>query len=117
MLASAAILIALAAIIAAPHVVNAVEHQMALRRFNSLSQEGFLYDFDYMMRVLEENFPFFDISISANGVDIMALAADVRVNIENYGVNMDAVGFFEEMRWEFLCTNWANRAFAACPSQ
>ena len=54
-----------------------------------LTREQFLEDFDYMMEALEANFPYFGLIYRRNGVDMLALAEEVRETIANevYGIN------------------------------
>ncbi|MCL2203707.1 MAG: S41 family peptidase [Defluviitaleaceae bacterium] len=54
------------------------EERVAVHRFNTMSREDMLYDFEHMMGVLEENWPFFNLSVSANGVDVRQRADIVR---------------------------------------
>ncbi|MCL2203426.1 MAG: S41 family peptidase [Defluviitaleaceae bacterium] len=54
------------------------EARVAIHRFNNMSRADMLYDFEYLMTILEENWPFFNLSISANGVDVRELADEMR---------------------------------------
>lgn len=44
----------------------------------------FLYDFDHMVQLMEDSFPFFGVAERRMGVDIHALAAETRRIIEGY---------------------------------
>ena len=104
-IAASSVLIVLVAVFAVPPVVRAVservEHRRAVNRFNNLSNEDFIYDFEYLMQVLEENWPFFNLSVSANGVDVRELADNVRAVLHGPGVG-DPFEFLDMMRAEFF---------------
>jgi len=53
----------------------------------SFSTEELLYDFDYMMALMEETFPHFGVA-ERRGIDIRALAAQTRQTIANYPSSM-----------------------------
>ena len=61
-----------------------------------LTREGLLYDFDYMMQLMEDSFPYFGVAYRRLGVDIRALADKTRAIIENYPYSMqelaDSIG-------------------------
>ncbi|MCL2188705.1 MAG: S41 family peptidase [Defluviitaleaceae bacterium] len=48
-----------------------------------MSHENMIYDFEYLITALEENWPFFNLSISANGVDVHVLAENTRAFLNN----------------------------------
>jgi len=54
------------------------EREQEVSRFLNQGNENLLYDFDYLMQALEENWPFFNLSVSANGVDVHEVADNVR---------------------------------------
>ncbi|MDR2167804.1 MAG: hypothetical protein LBE35_08165 [Clostridiales bacterium] len=66
-----------------------------------LTNEDLLYDFDYLMALMEENFPFFGLSERVNGVDIRQLAAELRAEIEESGMT-DAYDFYNAMITGFI---------------
>jgi len=57
--------------------------EQALYNFINQPNENYLYDFNHLMRVLDENWPFFSLSYSANGVDVHQVAARVRAILED----------------------------------
>ena len=57
---------------------NTRAQEQALYEFINQPNENYLYDFNYLMQVLEENWPFFSLSYSANGVDVHEVADRVR---------------------------------------
>jgi len=62
------------------------ETDAAQQRYQFMYHQGsenFLYDFNYLMYTLEENWPFFNLSISANGVDVHAIAENMRRVLSN----------------------------------
>ena len=63
--------------------VNAITHRVAVHRFDNMPREDMISDFEYLMTVLEENWPFFNLSISANNVDVRELADNTRVLLNN----------------------------------
>ena len=69
------------AIFIAPPIINTVQRNMAVNRFHNMSREAMLEDFDYLMEALEGSWPFFNLSISANDVDVRDLADNMRVLI------------------------------------
>jgi len=68
-----------------------VNWQFALHRHRNLTMADFQYDFEHLMRVLEEDWPFFELSISANGVDVHQLADEFRHTLAS--ADVDAIGF------------------------
>ena len=62
----------------------------------SLTREDLLSDFDYMMQLMEDSFPYFGVAYRRLGVDIRALADETRSIIENYPYSMqelaDSIG-------------------------
>jgi len=63
--------------------VNAITHRVAVHRFNNMSREDMIYDFEYLMTALEESWPFFNLSISANNVDVHELSNNTRALLNN----------------------------------
>jgi len=47
------------------------------------THENILYDFDYLLRALEDNLPTLGILYRQNGVDLMALGRDIQYTLEN----------------------------------
>ena len=68
----------------------------------SLTLEQLLYDFDYFMYVLEHNFPFFGVAYRQYGVDMMALGAEFRANLESGAIAPTALDFFEALRVDYI---------------
>jgi len=59
-------------------------------------------DFEYLMTALEENWPFFNLSISANGVDVHELASNVRAMLHDPETTIDnPFDFFDIMQEYF----------------
>ena len=56
-----------------------------------LTKEDILSDFDYMMQLMEDTFPHFDVAKRRFGVDIRALAQRTRDKIENYPYFMQSL--------------------------
>jgi len=54
-----------------------------------------LYDFDYMVQLMEDTFLFFGVAECRLGIDIRQLAQETRDIIENYPASMQ--GFAEEL--------------------
>jgi len=62
----------------ANYVMGRVQINVAIHRFDNMSREDMIYDFEYLITAMEENWPFFNVSISANGVDVHVLADNMR---------------------------------------
>jgi len=77
-----------------------VDFAIAQHRHRNLTTADFQYDFEHLMRVLEEDWPFFELSISANGVDVHQLADEFRYTLAK--ADVDAIGFFELLREDFF---------------
>ncbi|MCL2855298.1 MAG: S41 family peptidase [Defluviitaleaceae bacterium] len=71
-----------------------------------LTQEDFLYDFDFLIKTLEENFPSFGIIYRRNGVDMLALAAELRLLLLDEATEWDYLSFYELLRRDFLSNAW-----------
>jgi len=54
-----------------------------MHRFVNMSRDRMAYDFEYLMTAMEENWPFFNVSISANNVDVHELADNVRAMLDD----------------------------------
>ena len=59
------------------------------RFWDSITQEDILYDIDYMLYVLEHNFPFLDSIYDRYGVDMLELGKELRVTFEDEAFNPD----------------------------
>jgi len=68
-----------------------VEHSYT----SQLTKEELLYDFDYMMQLMEDTFLFFGVAERRLGIDIRQLAQETRDIIENYPYSLQ--GFAEEL--------------------
>lgn len=62
---------------------------IAAHRFDNMPRENMINDFEHLMTVLEENWPFFNLSISANGVDVRELAEDMRLLLHDPSTPID----------------------------
>ncbi|MCL2353626.1 MAG: S41 family peptidase [Defluviitaleaceae bacterium] len=70
--------LAIVAFILMPVVLPALNRNIEERRFDNLEREDFLADFDYMIEVLQINFPHEETTQYATGINIWELAAEVR---------------------------------------
>ena len=71
-----------------------------------LTTEQLLEDYDYLWTALEENYVFFPI-LERQGIDISAIQADARAQIQNQ--EPDAAMFYETLRQMFLkCNHFAH---------
>ena len=68
----------------------------------SITREQILDDFDYMMAVLEANFPFFDLTYRRHGVDIREEARRFRDVLADEDTPIDAMVFEERLSWDFF---------------
>ena len=68
----------------------------------SITREQILEDFDYMMTVLEDNFPFFDLTYRRRGVDIREEARRFRGALEDENMPINARIFEEFLLWDFI---------------
>jgi hypothetical protein len=59
-------------------VTNAIGNRINVYRFENMDRGDMISDFEFLMDVLEENWPFFNLSISANGIDVRELADNTR---------------------------------------
>jgi len=81
------------------------EERIALERnqfFISLTREQILEDFDYMMDVLEENYPFFDLIWRVYGVDMFEYASDLRIELADETIELDLDVFLQMMEDGFF---------------
>jgi hypothetical protein len=81
-----------ARLIAAPPVS---EQTTALEAFMNMPQELFIEDFEYLVRVLEENWPVMGLSYVYNGVDAQELIDNFRRLITNPELRISPHGFFQ----------------------
>jgi len=68
----------------------------------SITREQILEDFDYMMAVLEDNFPFFDLTYRRHGVDIREEASRFRDVLADESMHIDARIFDELLLSDFF---------------
>jgi len=98
-----AIILVIVAIFAGQPIANAIQHRLLMHRFNNLSHDDFLYDFNYLMNALEENWPFFNLSISVNDVNVRELADNFRASLSDTTTSIDgAHGFLDLLRKNFI---------------
>lgn len=71
-----------------------------------LTREEFLYDFDYLVTVLEENFPSLGIIYNRNGVDLPKIAQRLRSQLTDGSVSIDFVSFWSMLRDDFFDPAW-----------
>jgi len=82
--------------------VEEIDEQLTIRSFHNMPREDMIEDFEYLMTVLEENWPFFNLSLSANGVDVNELAANVRTMLHDPQTIIDSpFDFFDIMQVYF----------------
>jgi len=68
----------------------------------TFTAEEILYDFDYMIAVLEANFPSFGIIYRRNGVDMLSVAQDLREQLERKEGYISFTTFVELLREDFF---------------
>ena len=99
------VLVVLLVVYVIPPAVSAagrhLDQRRVINRFNNLSNEDFLYDFEYLMNALEDNWPFFNLSVSANGVDVRALADNIRAILQGPEIG-DAFEFHDLLQENFI---------------
>ena len=72
-------------------IVQEVAEETAQEEVSSdarLTRDELLYDFDYMMQLMEDTFPLFGVAERRLGLDIRELARETRGIIENYPYSM-----------------------------
>ena len=80
-----------------------INRPMTRERFiASLTREDFIYDVDYMLTMLEENFPSFAIIYNRNGVDMHEMGRAVREYIANPDNEIDFYRFWEVLRYDYF---------------
>jgi hypothetical protein len=69
----------------------------------NMPRENFIEDFEYLMTALEENWPFFELSKSAKGIDVHELANDFRekLNDPDFGIT-NPHEFLDQLRIHFI---------------
>jgi len=72
----------------------------------NLTRECFLYDFDYLMTMLQENAPYFGLIYRRNGVDMLALIPELRARIEDESFHPTILSFFNLLRNNFFYHAW-----------
>jgi len=86
-----------------PPAVATVQSNVTTNRFLNMPDESFLYDFDYLVTAMEENWPFFNLSISANGVDVHELADNMRAILQDPDIDIGGPhGFADLLREHFI---------------
>jgi len=100
-LSIAFIAIMLALFIAACGSNNNEDENLPNVGIDQLTQQHFLYDLDYMLYVLENNFALFDVAYWARGVDIAAIVENTRAEILA-NPEIDALGFYVALTMNFL---------------
>ena len=96
-------IIAVVAVIFVPSLTPRVQRLYWRARLHTLNRQHFLYDFDYMMRVLEENFPYFDLVERTRDIDMRLLAAEVREKLADPSTGIrNAYDFYYFLRANFF---------------
>jgi len=92
-----AILLSFSFFVACVSTVEQVQEtvQEEVSDYTRLTKEELLYDFDYMMQLMEDTFLFFGVAERRLGIDIRQLAQETRDIIENYPASMQS--FAEEL--------------------
>jgi len=85
-----------------PVITESIRHRVAVQRFDNTSREYMVDDFEYLMTVLEENWPFFNLSVSANNVDVRELADDVRVLLNDPSTAISSPLDFLDLMQEYF---------------
>jgi len=70
--------------------------------WDTLTREQILYDIDYLLFVLEENYPFFGTVYRQRGVDIHELGQHLRDTVEVYSYDLDLDTFWTLINHEFF---------------
>ena len=70
--------------------------------FMSLTREQILEDFDYMMDILEENYPYFDLVYRVRNVDMREYAGRLRERLADETLELDLNIFLQMMQNEFF---------------
>ncbi|MCL2204205.1 MAG: S41 family peptidase [Defluviitaleaceae bacterium] len=107
-----AVIATLAIVIVAPMLSRHRDEELArtafqtrayrLTRVYRLTRADFLYDFDYMISALEENFPSFGIVYRQHGVNMLEAAQDLRDGLECETIEIDFEFFWNMLRDEFF---------------
>jgi len=71
-----------------------------------LTRDQFLEDFDYLINTLEANFPYLGIIYRRNGVDMLELAEEIRVQISDENFNINYVTFWNLLSDNFFYHAW-----------
>ncbi|MCL2350546.1 MAG: S41 family peptidase [Defluviitaleaceae bacterium] len=96
-------IVAILLLIAFPALSPRIDHTLNMWRFNRLGRADFLYDFDYMIYVLEENFPYEHIIYDTHGINIWENAARTRAIIADASTSpADAHAFFDLITQDFF---------------
>ena len=93
----------IAAWILIPMVVPVFQDWQEARRFANLDRQDFIEDFDFLVEMLRENFPFEDAIYYRRGLNIWELADHTRALLVDPSTPMDTPNdFFDLMREEFF---------------
>jgi len=69
---------------------------------NSFTREDFIYDVNYMLMMLDENFPSFQLIYSRNGVDMHEKGRNIREYIENTNNQIDFDRFMDLLYFDYF---------------
>ena len=93
----------LLSIVFLPPVISSISDVTERNRFLNMSRADMLDDFEYLMYALEENWPFFNLSVSANDVDVQVLAQNVRDILNDPSIEINGPhGFLDMLRENFI---------------
>ena len=91
------------AVVMIPRAIDTTHERREWNQFVYQSSENHLYDFNYLMSVLEENWPFFNLSMSANGVDVHEVADNVRYVLQSpEAEGISVFAFLDLLREHFI---------------
>ena len=87
-------------------LIAAVIVPVMIWRAGRLTREHFIYDFNYMLTILEENFPSFGMIYFRNGVDMHVVGEELRERLENGSNSIDFEYFWTMLRDEYFVHAW-----------
>lgn len=102
--AVAAVVLIIAGFVFLPSMIESIQESQQTRNENrnieeflAMPRENFIYDFEYLMTTLEENWPFFDLSISVNGVNVNEIADNFRTILNDDSIHIDSPHHFLDL--------------------
>ncbi|MCL2285335.1 MAG: S41 family peptidase [Firmicutes bacterium] len=92
----------IAAVMAVAITVTPIIWREVQCRQNKLTRQEILYDFDYLLTAIEENFPFLGMLYRRDGVDLLAIGQEVRTQIAEETTTMCIRDFWNVLQYDFL---------------